>query len=815
VRVGNKISVVLLGLTLLALQAPVAAQDMAFTLPASTAKVTVPKNSDFPQLVVNGDVFNPSGWVASHTLSIGFGTLRKEMDQCVRQGYECFLLRVGWRSIEPVEGGMRLDTLQRVLSYADTIGLKVIVGLEFDIAPAWFVERYPEAVSLTKYIDEQLDIIQGDQPRNALRGRLILNDGRGVIGFHWLEQSPFEEEPELYKKVRLFWEDTIKALYHQCTSHESFIAWGLNTPAAPLGYAGGGIEGILGMADFSDARRDAYFEAKGAEIPDPLIRYSQGSPDERAEWLDFSLFRITSRRSFIDFVGKEIKNADAYHPVFFYPGEILSYVKDNGYLAECEALDWGYYVKQRYIDGVIIPFQISPYTFAQGCHPGKGELIPLQAAIGVAIRFGKLPLVWVENSKEPPSVADVRAFAAWLKVVGACPLYSHPVRYTTSERWGLPLTKEIELASVNSLLPLPKKRQPRRVAVLDFPFLFGKYYAEKDNSLANACIQLEIFNQAGIPYDLVDAGELIDDPSILDNYRVMMPLTIRMLESEFFNDSRVQIAFQKFKDRRGVFFTPQPIKVQEFAEGGFNDINFIEETRVEFVKFGCETNQAASPDLTVAVAEPYIFAYPHRYRYDAYLHVYIGRWSMGAFKVLHFLEILTGRKLTCDVFNRQLRMDLDLYGGRPYLYAETESVMDVLDVVREKRNMVSIYQTEAELRRFVPVSLAVCFIMLLLLAFYSFHGQKELMQQKARRIERGMQLEEFDVVELDRLKRQHYIKLLGSADVVKRIVAAAALGDMGEDAREALPILRSMLNSEDPYFEKALREAISKIEGYG
>ena len=89
------------------------------------------------------------------------------------------------------------------------------------------------------------------------------------------------------------------------------------------------------------------------------------------------------------------------------------------------------------------------------------------------------------------------------------------------------------------------------------------------------------------------------------------------------------------------------------------------------------------------------------------------------------------------------------------------------------------------------------------------------MQQKARRIERGMQLEEFDVVELDRLKRLHYIKLLGSVDVVKRIVAAAALGDMGEDAKEALPILRSMLNSEDPYFEKAVREAISKIEGYG
>ena len=105
--------------------------------------------------------------------------------------------------------------------------------------------------------------------------------------------------------------------------------------------------------------------------------------------------------------------------------------------------------------------------------------------------------------------------------------------------------------------------------------------------------------------------------------------------------------------------------------------------------------------------------------------------------------------------------------------------------------------------------------MLLLLAFYSFHGQKDQIQQRALRIEKAMHLEEFDVVELEGIKRRHYIKQLSSTDVVKRIVAAAALGDMGDDAREALPMLRSMLEEEDPYFQKAVRDAISKIEGYG
>ena len=78
-----------------------------------------------------------------------------------------------------------------------------------------------------------------------------------------------------------------------------------------------------------------------------------------------------------------------------------------------------------------------------------------------------------------------------------------------------------------------------------------------------------------------------------------------------------------------------------------------------------------------------------------------------------------------------------------------------------------------------------------------------------------MHLEEFDIAELEKIKRRHYIMQLGSTDVVKRIVAAAALGDIGEDAKEALPVLRSMLEDEDPYFQKAVREAISKIEGYG
>ncbi len=810
-----KILILLIGLLFIAPQFPALGQETGFTIPTSTAKVRVPRDSDFPELIVNGDYFNPTGWVASRPLSAGFGQMRKEMDACMRMGYECFLLRVDWPSIEPVEGGMRLDTLQRVLSYADSIGLSLIVGLEFNIAPSWFVEKFPDTVTVTRYLDEEVDVVSGQHERNQLRGRLLLSEGRGIMGFLWPNEEGALQEELYYTEIRQFWEDMVKALYHQLKPHASFMAWAINTPAGPLGYPGGGIDGIVGISDYSDAKRDAYFKASGREIPNPLPRYSQGAPDSRAEWLDYSFYRITNRRNFIDFVGREIKTSDAYHPVFFFPGEILSYTRDNGYLAECEGLDWGYYIKRNYIDGVILPFQFSAQTYAKGYHPGKGDMVTLRAAIGAAIRHGKLPLVWVERSVDTPSVMDIRALSAHLKVMGAFALFSQPVRYTDSKRWSRALLREIEYGGVHKLLPPPRKRQPTRVAVLDFPFLLSKYYAEKDNLLINALVQLEVFYQAGIPYDLLDVNELIDNPHVLDNYRVVMPLAYQMFQSEFFDDPRVEVILDKFKEKNGRIYTPQPIKLKEFAEGGFSDMNFIEETRVEFVQFGCETNQVATSDVTIAVAEPYIFIYPHHFRYDGYIHAYIGRWSTSTFKVLHFVDVLNGGKLISDVFNKQLRMDLDMMGGHPYFYAETETVIDVLSQVHELKSVIAIRQTEQAMRRFVPVSLGVCFIMLLLLAFYSFHGQKDQIQQRALRIEKAMHLEEFDIVELERIRRNHYIQQLGSTDVVKRIVAASALGDMGEDAREALPVLRSLLEDEDPYFQKALREAISKIEGYG
>lgn len=809
----RKISIFLVLLFLIAWGQPADGQRLASE---NVAAVRVPDGSDFPALRVNGIHFDPSGWICSRILSNGFGGIRKEMDACKLQGYGCFVLRLDWPAIEPVAGGMRWDTLQKVLTHADAIGMKLLIALEMDIAPEWFVEAHPEAVAVTKYIDEHVDLAETVRPRKYMEGRLEFRNGTGIIGFHWPNTAYRWEETDFYKEMRLSWEERIDGLADQVYEHECFIGWALNSPASPLGYPGGGIQGIMGMGDYSDARRELFFKTTNdLEAPDPLPRYSQGFPDGRPEWLEFSLFRVKNRRNFIDFVGKQLKSSDPYHPVFFFPGEILSYLSDNGYLAECEALDWGYYLRQTYIDGVILPFQLSALTFATGYHPGEGDLVPLQAAISAAVNNRKLPLVWVEKSKEPPSKNDISAFANLLKVLGAYPLYSQPLRYADSEAWGKKLTMEIETASFLRLLPPPVKRQPPGVVVLDYPFFFGKFYAEKDDVLKTASIQLEVFNQAGIPFDVIDVQTVIDYPSVLDSYGVVVPLARELLDTDFYLESGIEDVIEEFKDRGGAMYYTQPIKLKEFAEGGFSDVNFIEESRIEFVRFGSGTNQVSSPDVTVVIAQPYIFFYPHKHRYDAYLNAFIGGWTTEGSQELNFVEIMNERRETADVFTSLARFDLDVYGGRPYLYAETKSILGVIDLVRARRNAITTHQTEVSMRRFVPISLVVCFIMLLLLAFYSLHGFKDKIQQEAIRIKGSAQLEEFDAHEVEQIKKRSYIRDLDNPHVLKRIVGAAGLGDMGSDAAEALPALRSHIaQEEDEYVKQAILDAIAKIEGY-
>ena len=105
--------------------------------------------------------------------------------------------------------------------------------------------------------------------------------------------------------------------------------------------------------------------------------------------------------------------------------------------------------------------------------------------------------------------------------------------------------------------------------------------------------------------------------------------------------------------------------------------------------------------------------------------------------------------------------------------------------------------------------------MLLLLAFYSLHGHKDKIQQEAILIRGSQQLDEFDFHEIERIRVRSYVKDLDSTEALRRIVAAAGLGEMGSDAADALTALRSKIhNEEDEYVKQAILNAIARIEGY-
>lgn len=62
-----------------------------------------------------------------------------------RLGFNSVTVPVDWKSAEPERGGYRSDPLDHRLAAADEAGLKVIVQLVNDPAPAWVLERYPDA----------------------------------------------------------------------------------------------------------------------------------------------------------------------------------------------------------------------------------------------------------------------------------------------------------------------------------------------------------------------------------------------------------------------------------------------------------------------------------------------------------------------------------------------------------------------------------------------------------------------------------------------------------------------------------------------
>ncbi len=70
--------------------------------------------------------------------------LKADMDNLKKHGFNLIKIQTHWGIDEPVEGRYDFEKYEKVIKYADQLGMKVYLGLTLEQAPAWLYTNYPD-----------------------------------------------------------------------------------------------------------------------------------------------------------------------------------------------------------------------------------------------------------------------------------------------------------------------------------------------------------------------------------------------------------------------------------------------------------------------------------------------------------------------------------------------------------------------------------------------------------------------------------------------------------------------------------------------
>lgn len=73
----------------------------------------------------------------------------QDLGNIAGQGFNCVKYWVQWRSSVSREGTFVFDDIQELMDIAHRNGLKVILNVIFDVAPAWFYRKYTDSKMVT------------------------------------------------------------------------------------------------------------------------------------------------------------------------------------------------------------------------------------------------------------------------------------------------------------------------------------------------------------------------------------------------------------------------------------------------------------------------------------------------------------------------------------------------------------------------------------------------------------------------------------------------------------------------------------------
>ena len=597
-----------------------------------------------PTICANGEPYNISGWTVA-TLdgiwNLSVEEIKQRMDFTKSQGFEVAEIFVPWMMVEWNRDQFWWEKIDSLMDYAENIGLYIIIQATATMAPPWFGDTlYPDAVFYTVDPDS-------NQHQDQLWGRLAIpGEGSFPIFYH----------PNYYERVDTFFVKII----NRYKNRPSLFGWTLCLWfTGEYNYPGGGY-GIAGFADYSPYTESLY----GQPPPYPLNMFSQPGPDLRQEWLDWTRFRIEEKREVLDHFAPLVKSLDPDHILIGYPGVGLWGEWDNGYIAEVAGEDYASMLADSNIDVIRGAPQVSR-DFLEVVN-NETSPIPYMMVGNVrdSYRNGKPYLLQCERSLDSTSlVQKIKIWAEFHKSLG-CDLlwWEEPDTNNVSGIWSM--EEKTAIGNTKSISDLPKivGFTESDFAFIDLPFEGGKYYTDNTYSLLCAMKQVKAFLDAGLPFDCISEDEILQDPSILDNYQA-----IGLLFPEMYNllasDSLKNIVL----NYPGAIWYGDPLDGYNYWQSGYMDTIYLDSLRVFYDANNLVRHRYDGHFIYITGNKPYIFILSRESDYSGTIEVNIKGWDLPDGDTT-FVEYNSGNSYPVTVSNDIATLNVNLVRQEPYLF---------------------------------------------------------------------------------------------------------------------------------------------------
>ncbi|MCX6646715.1 MAG: hypothetical protein NTY09_10215 [bacterium] len=603
-----------------------------------------------------------------------------------------------------------------------------------DRAPAWFFqgESGSGRVTVSYLVDPEMEHSTGND------GDLRWANGTGV---------PLLYHPDTMREIT----NLIHSLYNTIKDEKAFVGWLVCGPET-LNFPGGGIDGIVGMADYSPYTVNRFFEITNTPlVAYPYPRYSRGMRDQRPEFRMFLDFRLALKRETFNQIIYALRENDKDHLILVGMDPVLNYRNDNGYLNMIQAPDTTQQMVHDGVNGVVINFRLASNTFEPLSSRTETSAMHLALTINQVVRNGRLAIVLIEPDIEnPPTTFDILDIADFVKAAGGYPVWCSGFIQKRSSRWSWHDLNAIERSQPLSLLPPPKQLRRGQVAILDIPSLYSSYYCERNGNIALALNQLAIHQRTGVQLEVVGVFELLNSNPVLNDYTNLITLVPEMATEQntiaLFNPE-LQIALQDFRMNGGIIESVDPMLLHQYALEGYQSPVLEDQLRTRYVHRGASANQLNGADAFVVANDPYIFIRINGLNGARYIDVKLNGWYEENGTVADVVELPSSHFERIEVVSGSANFQYGPTQNTGHLYVLADDYDQVAKPYESRKTSVAIAQQSRQMRRSVPAALLLLALLAVTMVWMSFQCQQKSLIQAAELVDRSRRIEPIDILD--------------------------------------------------------------------